>query len=151
MKNNFFRRASAEDAANFIHQLFLAEQKLIVGRQLHRVTERSPTARNDADFVHRIRVFAVSGDKRMADFMIGDTSFLLLVQSAALSFRAGDDFLDRLFQIMLVDRFAVPTRREQRRFVQRICQIRARKSGRGLRDFAKFDRAQQRNVAVREP
>ena len=78
-------------------------QELLFGRQLQRVSERRPAAGDDADLVDGVGVFAVGGDERMAHFVIGDAALLLGLEPAALALRPGDDFFDRVFEVLLRD------------------------------------------------
>ena len=68
-----------------------------------RIAQGGAAAGHDADLVHRVGMLAVGGDQGMAHFVIGHAAFALLVQAAALAFRAGHDLLDRLFQVLLGD------------------------------------------------
>src|SRR5205085_2506881 len=98
-ENLFFGRASAQSAADAVEQFGTAHEELFAGGQLHRIAESGASAGNDADFVDRIGVLAVSGDKRMTDFVIGDAALLVFTQAPALAFGAGHDFFDGVFEV----------------------------------------------------
>ena len=69
---------------------------------MHRVTKRGAPARNDADFVDRVGVLAVSRDERMADFVIGHTPFFLFAQAAALPLGPGNDLFDGVLKYLVI-------------------------------------------------
>ena len=50
------------------------------------ITKRSAPAWDDADFVDRICMQGVGGDKRVTNFMISDTTFFLVIQATAFPF-----------------------------------------------------------------
>ena len=81
----------------------------------------------------------MSRDDRVAGLMIGDAPFLFLDQPAALAFRAGDDFFDRVVDVLLGDRRRSPAGRQQGGFVHRVGEVRAGEPGRGLGDPAEID------------
>ena len=109
------------------------------GGNCNRVTQGRAAARNDADLVDRIGVLAVGGDQGVADFVIGHTPLLFLGQTAALAFRTGHDFLDGVFQVALDDLRCHAAGGQQRGFVHRVGQVRARKARRGLRNLPQID------------
>jgi hypothetical protein len=109
--------------------------------QLHRVAQGSAATRDDADFVNRVSAFAVSGDKRMADFVVGDTPFFFFAEATALPLGPGNDFFDGIFEIFLADFFGVTAGGEERCFVESVGQIRAGKAGCGLSDATQINAA----------
>jgi len=84
-------------------------------------------------------VLAIGAHQRVSDFVIGDALPLLFVESPALAFRAGDDFFDSLFNVLVGNGLGLAACGQKRRLIQRVGQIGAQKSGRRLRDRAKFD------------
>ena len=54
-----------------------AKQEAILGRPLDRIAERTDTARDDRDLVHRIDARQVRRDQGVANFVIGDAAALL--------------------------------------------------------------------------
>ena len=124
-ENEFLRGASPEEAADFLEEFTPGGEELFLGRQLHGVAEGGAPARDDADLVHRVAVFAMGGNEGMADFVIGHAAFFLFVQAAAFAFGTGHDLFHGLIQIMLADLVATPAGGEQRGFVDGIGEVRA--------------------------
>ena len=52
------------------------------------VAGRGAAPRNDADLVDRVGSFAVGGDQRVADLLMGHATFLCVAQAMALEFRS---------------------------------------------------------------
>ena len=59
----------------------------------------------------------------MPRFVIRDAAFFFVVEAAALSFRSGDDFFDRVFEIALRHFVSTAPGGRQGRFVDRVGQI----------------------------
>ena len=84
-------------------------------------------------------MFAISGDERVADFMIGDALLFVFVQPAASALRTSDDFLDSVLQVALGDGVRLATRSQYGRFIEHIGKVRAGHSGGGRGQTTKVD------------
>ena len=100
----FLGSPSAEHPLDAIDQFGPRHQELLFDRKLQRVAQRRPAPRHDADLVHRVGMLAVGGHQRVAHFVKGDAPLLFRVEPPALALGTGDDFFDRVFEVLLIDR-----------------------------------------------
>ena len=103
-EDELFGRPATEQTADSIDEIRAAQQELIAGRELERIAEGRAAPRDDADLAHGVGMLAVGGHQGVADLVIGNPPFLLFDQPAALALGAGDDLLDRVFDVVLGDR-----------------------------------------------
>lgn len=91
IENDLFRTAAAESDTKLSEKMRLRDEGTFFMREHHGVAARL-SARNDGDFMHRIRILQQGRHDGMAGFMVrGDPSFLI-AHLMALSFRSVADF-----------------------------------------------------------
>ena len=122
IENDFFRTAAAESDTQLSEKMRLRDEGTFFMREHHGVAARL-SARNDGDFMHRIRILQKGRHDGMAGFMVrGDPSFLI-AHLMALSFRSVADFFAGLFQIGHGDRLSVLTGSQKGCFIQHVRKI----------------------------
>ena len=70
----------------------------------------------------------------MARLVVGDYFAFLLAYDAALALGTGHDAVDSLFELRHAELFLVAARREKRRFVDEVREVRSDESGRPARN-----------------
>jgi hypothetical protein len=133
-QHDFLRGTAAEHAANAVKQLGASHEEAVISRQLHGVTEGGAAARDDANFVDWVGVFAVRSDERMADFMISNAALFYFAQAAAPAFRASDDFFYGFFEVGLGNFPAMSAGGEEGGLIDGIGKVCAGEAGGGLGD-----------------
>src|SRR4030095_5058101 len=122
--------APAQEHRDPVLQLAPGHQEALLRRQLVGHPERGDPARDDRDLVDGIGVGDRGGDQRVAHLVMGDDITLLLGQYTALLLEPGDDTVDGLLEVGHLDRVLLLARRQQRRLVDNVCQVCARKDWR---------------------
>ena len=116
-------------------QHFLAPAVENVGfRQRHGGPERLP-AWDDGDLVQRMRVLQHHIDQRMASLVPRGKLLVLVRHGEASPFAAPAHLVARFLQFLHRDSLLVRARRQQRRFVQQVCQLGPGVSRRAAGDY----------------
>src|SRR5690606_38394700 len=131
--------AAGEERLQPIDERASRRQEAIVLGRLHRVAERGVTAGHDGDLADGIGMLRERGHERVSGLVVGDASALVLVEPPALSLGAGDDALDRLVDVRLLDLFLPGARGEEGRLVEDVREIGAREARRAGRDVIEVD------------
>lgn len=114
---------------------------------MDRVAERTDTARDDRDFVHRIAAGQRERDERVPHLVVRNDLALLGVQDAGFLLESGDDGFDGAREIVHRHRRGLAPGREQRRLVDQICEIRTGETGRKRGDLLGIDVGRGLNLA----
>ena len=142
---DFFRHTAAHQDADFGQELRFGNVRAFFLRQRHGIAARL-AARYDCHFMNFIRFRHQFGDNRVPRFVVGGDFAFAFAHDVAATFRTVGDFFTRFFEFRHADRLLVLPRRQQRRFVQKVGQIRAGKARRFLGDNLKVNIAFQRFI-----
>ena len=131
-QRDLFGRPAAQQHGELAVQIAARHQIAILERQLHRVPERAEAALHDRDLVDRIEPGQDCRDDRVPRLMVGDDLALLRAHHALL-LETRDEPIDGRLEVLHPDRRLVAARRQQRRLVHEVGQVRAREAGRPRR------------------
>ena len=106
MQEDFFGGTATHQNAELRFEKFLGVGVLIVDGQLHGDAQ-SHTARNDGDFVKRIRAGSQGGNQCVSSFVIRRVPFLFVRQNHGPALDTHEDFVFRHFEVGHGDEFAV--------------------------------------------
>ena len=123
---------------SWLEQIVARQQVPVLERQLHRVAERAEPALHDRDLVDRIEPGQHAGDDRVPRLVVRDDPPLLVAHHALL-LEPGDEAVDRLVEVLHLDRGLVLARGQQRRLVDEVREIGAGEAGRARRDDLQVD------------
>ncbi|MCG3119772.1 MAG: hypothetical protein ALAOOOJD_02284 [bacterium] len=111
---------------------------LLINGQRRRQAQRAP-ARNDGDFVHRIRAGRKLRHQRMPGFVIGGDALFIFADQHAAALGAHQHFVLGLFQIAHRDAIFAVTRRQQRGLIDHAGDVGARKTRRAFGQHVQID------------
>ncbi len=80
--------------------------------------------------MHRVGLGQGIHHNRMPSFMISHNTLLFFADQAAFSFRAGNDALNGLFQVFLLDRLFIASSRQDSALINQVLQVCAYKARR---------------------
>ena len=138
VENQRLGDTSAETDDDILEHLLAGVIGLILGGQGHGIAARH-TARNNRDLVNGILRLELVEEDRVTCLVIGGELLFLVAHDLALLLGANDDLDGRLLDLLHGDCLLVGSRREERRLVEQVLQIRARKARGGLCDGAQLD------------
>ena len=123
------------------------EQKAVLGRALDGIAERADAARNDRDLLHRIDAGQRRRHQRMAHLVVRDAAPFFGIEHAAFLLQPGDDALDRLGEIVEIDRRRVAPRRHDGRLIDQIGDVGAGEAGGHAGDDVEIDIRRELHLA----
>ena len=103
-------------------------------------------ARDDGDLVQRIVFRHVQRDQRVPGLVIGGQALFVLGHHHAAPLGAHHDLVLRLLELGHGDEALVLARRQERRLVDQVGEVRAGEAGRAARDDARVDIGRQRHL-----
>ena len=134
-ENDFLCRSSSGQSRNPVLKLGLRHQIMIALLNLHRVSERTGSTRNDCDLLNRSRVCLFRCDKRMSDLMVRNRPFLLVGENCILFLVSGNDNLNTLLKIFLCRIGTTIADCTKCRLVDDVCKLRSGGSGSHARNL----------------
>src|SRR3989442_1068377 len=145
--DELLRHTAAEEHRDPVLELPTRHEEAVRGRQLVGHPERGDPARDDRHLVHRVGVDERRGHECVSHLVVGDDVALFLREHPTLLFESRDDAIDRFFEVGHAHGVLLLPRREQRRFVDDVGEVRAREARRPGGDHAQVDARRQDDVA----
>ena len=143
---HLFGDAPAHEHRNRSQQRFAVMAVAVLLRQLHRGAERPPT-RDDGHLVHRIGIGQGLRDHRVPGLVIRRIPAFFFRHHKGTPFRAHDDLVLGLLEILHVHQTLVGARGEQRRLVHQVGEIGAGETGRPAGDYIRVHVFGDRHLA----
>ena len=130
--------ATAVDS-ELVKNLLLGCQELLVFLDLHRVSEGTGSARHDRNLGDGSRTLLTRRHDGMANLVIRDDLLLVIGKNRGLALLAGNDHLDRLFEILLSSALASHANGTKGALIDNVRKVGAGRARRGTRDGREVD------------
>mmetsp|Transcript_52523 Transcript_52523/g.137703 ORF Transcript_52523/g.137703 Transcript_52523/m.137703 type:complete len:564 (+) Transcript_52523:392-2083(+) len=135
-EDDLLRHAPSERHAHLVEHLLAAEERNLFGQELV-VPEGRGAAGDDGDLEQRVGVLEEPAADGVAGLVVGHRPALLRAEDLALLLDAADDALDRRLKVPNVHFGLVAARRDQRRLVADVGDVRPREARRERRHAAR--------------
>ena len=134
VEDDLFGGTAAGKGGDLVQDLLLAHQVPLLLLHLHGVPQSAGSPGDDGDLGHRGGVGLEGGDQGVADLVVGHDLPLLVGEDLVLFLVAGDDHLDALLKVGLVDVLPALADSPEGSLVDHVGQLRAGGAGGGPGD-----------------